>query len=59
MNTLLREAAGSVQGGWILGLVTVLFILSFLWWLWYAYAPAHKEMMEEAARMPLDDGGGS
>jgi cbb3-type cytochrome oxidase subunit 3 len=59
MNTLLKEAAGSVQGGWILGLVTVLFILSFLWWLWYAYAPGHKQMMEEAARMPFDDGGAS
>ena len=59
MNDLIREASGSVQGGWILGLVTVLFLISFLWWVWYAYAPSHKEMHDETARLPLEDGGGS
>jgi len=59
VNTLLREASGSVQGGWILGLMTVLFIASFLWWVWYAYSPAHREMHDETALMPLDDGGES
>ena len=59
MNTLLREASGSVQGGWILGVVTLLFIISFLWWVWYAYTPEHREMHDRNALMPLDDGGES
>jgi cbb3-type cytochrome oxidase subunit 3 len=40
-----------------LGVLTVLFLLGFLWWVWYAYAPKHKTMLEEAARLPFDDGG--
>ena len=57
MNPLLREAAESVQMGWLLGLMTVVFFLIFLAWVWYAYNPANRELMEEVARMPLSDGG--
>ena len=55
MNPLINEAAGAVQGGWLLGLTTVLFLVTFLYWLWYAYAPSHKERMEQAGRMPFED----
>ncbi len=55
MNPLIREAAGAVQGGWILGVMTAVFLATFLFWLWYAYAPAHRARFEEAGRMPLDD----
>ena len=57
MNPLLREAAASVQMGWLLGAMTVLFFLAFLGWVWYAYKPGHKELMEELAQMPFMDGG--
>ena len=57
MNPLLREAAASVELGWLLGLLTVLFFAVFLWWVWYAYTPKHKQMMDEAAQAPFDDGG--
>jgi len=57
VNPLLREAAGSVQMGWLLGATTVVFFACFLAWVWYAYAPKRKELMEEAARMPFMDGG--
>jgi cbb3-type cytochrome oxidase subunit 3 len=57
MNTLLEEAAGSVEAGWILGVMTVAFIAIFLWWAWWAYTPRHKDMMDEVAKMPLGDGG--
>ncbi|MDH5589476.1 MAG: cbb3-type cytochrome c oxidase subunit 3 [Gemmatimonadota bacterium] len=57
MNPLLREAAASVQFGWLMGVMTLVFIACFLAWVWYAYTPKHRQMMEEAARLPFMDGG--
>jgi len=57
VNPLLREAAASVQMGWLLGATTVVFLGCFLAWVWYAYTPRHKELMEEAAKLPFMDGG--
>ena len=56
MNTLLREAGASVEMGWLLGAVTVVFFVSFLYWTWYAYAPSRKEIMEQASRIPFEGG---
>ena len=56
MNPLMKEAAASVEMGWLLGVMTLVFFRSFLWWVWYAYAPSHKERMREAALMPLERG---
>lgn len=57
MNTLLREAAASVQGGWLLGVTTVVFFVFFLAWVWWTYHPDNEAMMDEVSRMPLSDGG--
>ena len=57
MNPLLSDAARSVEMGWLLGLTTVLFFGCFLAWVWYAYTPKHQELFEDAARMPLEEGG--
>lgn len=57
MNPLLREAAASVQLGWVLGVMTVVFFAVFLGWAWYAYRPKHRAMMDEIGRMPFMDGG--
>ena len=57
MNPLLREAAASVQHGWVMGLMTALFLLVFLGWIGWAWAPGRRALMDEYARMPLDDGG--
>lgn len=58
MNPLRVEAAASVQMGWLLGVVTVLFFVSFLYWVWYAYAPSRKQIMHEASLIPFDGGEG-
>jgi len=58
MNPLMREAALGVEMGWLLGLLTVVFFLSFMWWVWYAYSPRHKELMRDASLMPFDGGEG-
>lgn len=57
MNPLLREAAESVQYGWLLGLMTAAFLALFVGWVWWAYAPGRKAAMDDHARMPLDEGG--
>lgn len=54
MNTLMREAGASVEMGWLLGVMTAVFFASFLYWIWYAYAPSRKPMMDEAALIPFD-----
>jgi len=55
MNPLIREAASSVDMGWLLGLMTVVFLLAFLWWIWWAYAPSRRSLMEEYGRIPFDE----
>jgi cbb3-type cytochrome oxidase subunit 3 len=56
MNPVLNLAAESVTLGWLLGIMTVFFLCSFLGWVWWAYTPRHKAMMEEAALLPFCDG---
>jgi cbb3-type cytochrome oxidase subunit 3 len=56
VNPVLELAAESVRFGWLLGVMTVFFLVSFLAWVWWAYTPKHKAMMEAAARLPFSDG---
>lgn len=56
MNPLIRQAVESVQGEWILGFMTLLFFGTFLFVVWWVYAPEHKEAMDEAAEIPFMDG---
>lgn len=57
MNPLVRDAAGAVQLGWLLGIMTVVFFAIFLAWIWYAWSPANRRAMEEARQMPFTEGG--
>lgn len=59
MNPLISEAAASVDLGWLLGAMTVVFFVIFLAWFWVAYSPKNKARWEEAGRMPFMDGGES
>jgi cbb3-type cytochrome oxidase subunit 3 len=56
MNPLIREAAESIQLGWLLGILTVLFLATFLYWVWWAYAPSRRDQHDEAAQLPFMDG---
>lgn len=57
MNPLLREAVDAVQSGWLGGVMTVVFFVFFLAWIWWTYSPRNKEKMDEAAQLPFMDGG--
>ncbi|MFZ5480426.1 MAG: cbb3-type cytochrome oxidase subunit 3 [Myxococcota bacterium] len=55
MNPIYRDAAESAQLGWLLGLVTVQFLLVFVGATLWAWWPSRREDMEAAARLPLED----
>lgn len=57
MNPVIAGAAASVSMGWLAGLMTIVFLACFLGWVWYAYNPQRRELMDEAARIPFLDGG--
>lgn len=56
MNPLWREAANTAELTWLMGVMTAAFLVFFLGWVWWAYAPGRRAIMDEAARMPLTDG---
>jgi len=56
MNPLLKEAASSVQLGWLLGAMTIVFLVAFLGWAWWAYAPSRRAIMQEHGRIPFEEG---
>ncbi|MEL6344820.1 MAG: cbb3-type cytochrome c oxidase subunit 3 [Myxococcota bacterium] len=57
MNPIFHAASEATTMGWLMATMTVVFFLFFLGWAWYAYRPGNQELMNMAARMPLDDGG--
>ncbi|HSG46444.1 MAG TPA: cbb3-type cytochrome c oxidase subunit 3 [Longimicrobiales bacterium] len=59
MNPLFAEAANTVQGMWIMGLMTLVFLVFFIGWVLWAYDPGRKAYLEEAGRMPFSEGGES
>jgi cbb3-type cytochrome oxidase subunit 3 len=56
MNPVFREAAGMAQGGWIMGVMTALFLACFVGWSWWAFARHNRQKFEDAARLPLTTG---
>ena len=53
MNPLFREAAHHAEFGWLMGLMTALFLACFVGWTWWAYSKNNRERMHEAALLPL------
>jgi len=57
MNPLFNQAEATIRGGVFLGVMTAIFLIFFVGWALWAYAPHRKDEMDEAARMPFDEGG--
>jgi cbb3-type cytochrome oxidase subunit 3 len=57
VNPVFKAAAASAEYGWVMGVMTVVFLAVFLGWAFWAYHPANRAAMNEAAAMPLSDGG--
>lgn len=56
MNPIFREAGNTVQGGTLMGIMTVAFLVFFIGWTLWAFWPSRKETMREASMLPFDDG---
>ena len=50
---MLAQAVGLAE---ILVVLLYLLLVVFLGWVWWAYTPRHKAMMDEAALLPFTDG---
>lgn len=53
MNPLVREAVQSIELGWLLGALTVFFLVLFVALVWWTYSPRNRSRMEEASRIPF------
>ena len=51
MNHVLDSAV--VEYAWLMGVTTVLFMVCFVGWTWWAYSKPNRERMNEAALLPL------
>ncbi len=56
MSALFRQAGNTINGGVLMGIMTLAFLIFFIGWALWAYWPSHKEAMREASMMPFDDG---
>jgi cbb3-type cytochrome oxidase subunit 3 len=56
MNPVFQAAAATARLGWLMGILTGLFLVCFAGWTWWAYSSGNKALMEEVGRMPLNEG---
>jgi cbb3-type cytochrome oxidase subunit 3 len=56
VNPLRLEAATHVEMIWLLGVMTVLFLVCFAFWTWWAFSKTNRKNMDEAALLPLAPG---
>lgn len=54
-DPVIRLAAETTDKGWLLGLTTLFFLLSFVGWAVWAYHPALRSSWEACGRIPLED----
>jgi cbb3-type cytochrome oxidase subunit 3 len=55
MNTAFKAAAETARLGWVMGVMTAVFLLCFMGWSWWAFSRRHRALMEEMGRMPLSN----
>lgn len=56
-NTVVRQAAQGAEMGWLMGVMTAVFLLAFTGFAWWAWRGANRQRLDEDARLPLNDGG--
>ncbi len=56
MNPVFQAAAETARLGWLMGVLTGLFLVCFAGWTWWAFSSHNRALMEEASRIPLNDG---
>jgi cbb3-type cytochrome oxidase subunit 3 len=56
MNPLVEQASEYIGMGGLATVLTLLFVIAFLAWVWYAYTPRNREKFEDAALLPFEEG---
>lgn len=54
MMAIREAAAQSTDLGWLMGVMTVVFLGVFVGWAIWAWMPSRKAAMEAAANLPLE-----
>jgi cbb3-type cytochrome oxidase subunit 3 len=54
MNPVFQAAGETARLGWVMGVMTAVFLACFTGWTWWAYSRRNAAAMEDAARMPFD-----
>lgn len=55
MNPVFKAASEAAELGWLMGGMTVFFLLFFTGWALWAYAPSNREHLESCGRLPLEE----
>ena len=55
MNPVFKAASEALTMGWLMGIMTLLFMTFFSLWVWWAYRPSNREAMAAAAQLPFDE----
>lgn len=55
MNVL-QEGARAAPYGWVLGVVTIVFMVAFVAWIWWLFARKNRRRFDEAANLPFSNG---
>ena len=56
MNPVIQKASESIGMGGMATVLTLLFMVAFFAWVWYAYTPRNKKKFEDAALLPFEEG---
>lgn len=56
MNPVIQQASESIGMGGMATVLTLLFMVAFFAWVWYAYTPRNRKKFEDAALLPFEEG---
>jgi len=56
MNPLIQQASESIGMGGMATVLTLLFMVAFFAWVWYAYMPRNKQNFEDAGLLLFEEG---
>jgi cbb3-type cytochrome oxidase subunit 3 len=56
VSHILKEITRGSGLGWLMGITTTVFFLTFVYWAWWAYSSRNRARMEADSRLPLNDG---
>lgn len=56
MTYIHTDAAATASLGWLAGIATIIFMVSFTWWIVTIFSNSARPRLDAAARLPLEDG---